>query len=164
LTPNSYLIPIELASAHAPVGIMTLKNRTLTPVAQFFMDCAREVAKPMAMPRRRQLQRAWSLVLPAAWISIKMAQDAASQWAAIDLGGGPRRAAIAEAVATLKADMAADVAEARVAVAEAQVAIARLRETLACDRAKAVLDLPALPSTRRSDLNWKSKKSWTAVP
>jgi DNA-binding transcriptional LysR family regulator len=51
-------LPIELTSAHAPVGIMTLKNRTLTPVAQLFMDCAREVAKPMAMPRRRQLQRA----------------------------------------------------------------------------------------------------------
>jgi hypothetical protein len=39
------------------IGIITLKNRTLTPVAQLFIDCAREVAKPMAMPRRRQLQR-----------------------------------------------------------------------------------------------------------
>jgi DNA-binding transcriptional LysR family regulator len=51
-------LPIELASAHTPVGIVTLKNRTLTPVAQLFIDCAREVAKPMAMPRRRQLQKA----------------------------------------------------------------------------------------------------------
>jgi DNA-binding transcriptional LysR family regulator len=50
-------LPIELASAHRSVGIVTLKNRTLTPVAQLFIDCAREVAKPMAMPRRRQLQK-----------------------------------------------------------------------------------------------------------
>jgi hypothetical protein len=31
-----------------PIGIVTLKNRTLTPVAQLFIDCAREVAKPLA--------------------------------------------------------------------------------------------------------------------
>jgi DNA-binding transcriptional LysR family regulator len=53
-------LPIELASAHRSVGIVTLKNRTLTPVAQLFLDCAREMAKPMAMPRRRQLQKARS--------------------------------------------------------------------------------------------------------
>jgi len=53
-------LPIELASARAAVGIVTLKNRTLTPVAQLFLDCAREVAKPMTMPRRRQLQKARS--------------------------------------------------------------------------------------------------------
>jgi hypothetical protein len=51
-------LPIDLASAHTPVGIVTLKNRTLTPVAQLFLDCVREVAKPMAMARRRQLQKA----------------------------------------------------------------------------------------------------------
>jgi len=50
-------LPIELASAHTPVGIVTLKNRTLTPVAELFFHCARELAKPMAMPRRRQLQK-----------------------------------------------------------------------------------------------------------
>jgi DNA-binding transcriptional LysR family regulator len=53
-------LPIELAGAHPRVGIVTLKNRTLTPVAQLFLDCAREVAKPMSMPRRRQLQKARS--------------------------------------------------------------------------------------------------------
>jgi hypothetical protein len=51
-------LPIELPSAHTRIGIVTLKNRTLTPVAQLFLDCAREAAKPMAMPRRRQLQKA----------------------------------------------------------------------------------------------------------
>jgi hypothetical protein len=32
-----------------PNGIVTLKNRTLSPVAQLFIDCAREVAKPLAV-------------------------------------------------------------------------------------------------------------------
>jgi hypothetical protein len=51
------VLPIDLA-ASGPVGIITLKNRTLTPAAQLFIDCARGVEKPMAMPRRRQLRRA----------------------------------------------------------------------------------------------------------
>jgi len=29
------------------VGIMTVKNRTLSPVAKLFIECAREVAKPL---------------------------------------------------------------------------------------------------------------------
>lgn len=52
------VLPIDLAAASGPVGIITLKNRTLTPAAQLFIDCAREVAKPMAKPRRRQLRKA----------------------------------------------------------------------------------------------------------
>jgi hypothetical protein len=31
-----------------PIGIVTLKNRTLSPVAQLFIEHAREVAKPLA--------------------------------------------------------------------------------------------------------------------
>jgi DNA-binding transcriptional LysR family regulator len=38
-------LPINLPNIQIPVGIITLKNRTLTPVAQLFIDCAREVAK-----------------------------------------------------------------------------------------------------------------------
>jgi DNA-binding transcriptional LysR family regulator len=38
-------LPISLPKTHRPVAIITLKNRTLTPVAQLFIDCAREVAK-----------------------------------------------------------------------------------------------------------------------
>jgi hypothetical protein len=34
--------------ARLPSGIVTLKNRALSPVAQLFIDCAREVAKPLA--------------------------------------------------------------------------------------------------------------------
>ncbi len=28
---------------------MTLKNRTISPVAQLFLDCAREVVKPLLL-------------------------------------------------------------------------------------------------------------------
>ena len=31
---------------------MTLKSRTLTPVTQLFIDCAREVVKPLANKNR----------------------------------------------------------------------------------------------------------------
>jgi DNA-binding transcriptional LysR family regulator len=46
------VLPIELTKAHGSVGIVTLKNRTLTPVAQLFIDCAREVAMAPARGRR----------------------------------------------------------------------------------------------------------------
>ena len=42
------VLPVELPMARLPNGIVTLKNRTLSPVAQLFIDCAREVAKPLA--------------------------------------------------------------------------------------------------------------------
>jgi DNA-binding transcriptional LysR family regulator len=38
-------LPIELPTTNRPIGVVTLKNRTLTPVAQRFLDCAREVAR-----------------------------------------------------------------------------------------------------------------------
>ena len=41
-------LPVTLPLPRTPVGIMTLKNRTLSPVAQLFIDSAREVAKPLA--------------------------------------------------------------------------------------------------------------------
>jgi DNA-binding transcriptional LysR family regulator len=41
-------LPVNLLATQWPVGIVTLKNRTLTPVAQLFIDCAREAAKPLA--------------------------------------------------------------------------------------------------------------------
>src|SRR5262249_17287485 len=52
-------LPVNLAKATRPAGIVTLKNRTLTPAAQLFIDCAREVAKPLPIrksvsSRRRQ--------------------------------------------------------------------------------------------------------------
>jgi DNA-binding transcriptional LysR family regulator len=44
-------LPVELLMTQRPVSIITLKNRALTPVAQLFIDCAREVAKPLAGER-----------------------------------------------------------------------------------------------------------------
>jgi DNA-binding transcriptional LysR family regulator len=59
LLPNSLLqlnpqrisfkvLPIELPAETGSVGITTLKNRTLSPVARLFAEHAREVAKPLA--------------------------------------------------------------------------------------------------------------------
>ncbi len=44
------ILPVEMA-AHTPVGIATLRNRTISPVVQLFIDCAREVAKTMNPPK-----------------------------------------------------------------------------------------------------------------
>jgi DNA-binding transcriptional LysR family regulator len=45
------LLPIELPVELAPVGILTLKNRTISPVAQLFFESARLVARPLARSR-----------------------------------------------------------------------------------------------------------------
>jgi len=43
------LLPVEFpTTTHGQTGIMTLKNRTLSPLAQRFIECAREVAKSLA--------------------------------------------------------------------------------------------------------------------
>jgi hypothetical protein len=42
------MVPVELSLRPMPIGIFTLKNRTLSPAAQLFIDSAREVAKPLA--------------------------------------------------------------------------------------------------------------------
>jgi DNA-binding transcriptional LysR family regulator len=41
-------LPIALPETRASVSIITLKGRTLSPVARVFAECAREVAKPVA--------------------------------------------------------------------------------------------------------------------
>jgi DNA-binding transcriptional LysR family regulator len=46
--PEIKVLPVKLQHARAPAGIVTLKNRTLSPVVQLFIDEAREVAKPLA--------------------------------------------------------------------------------------------------------------------
>src|SRR5262245_4295712 len=46
--PEIRVLPVEPQMAKMAVGVVTLKNRTLGPVAQLFIDCAREVAKPLA--------------------------------------------------------------------------------------------------------------------
>ena len=44
------ILPIKVPAKPRPVAIMGLKNRTLSPVARIFVDCARTVAR--AMPAR----------------------------------------------------------------------------------------------------------------
>ena len=39
---------IDLPTTSRPLAIVTLKHRTLSPVAQLFIDCARAAAKPLA--------------------------------------------------------------------------------------------------------------------
>jgi DNA-binding transcriptional LysR family regulator len=46
--PEIKVLPIELPMACLPVGIVILKNRTLSPVARLFIEQAHEVAKPLA--------------------------------------------------------------------------------------------------------------------
>jgi DNA-binding transcriptional LysR family regulator len=46
--PEIKVLPVELQHARVPIGIVTLKNRTLSPVVQLFINTAREVAKPLA--------------------------------------------------------------------------------------------------------------------
>ena len=40
-------LPVELPIPPWPVTITTMKKRTISPIAQFFFKCAREVAKPL---------------------------------------------------------------------------------------------------------------------
>jgi DNA-binding transcriptional LysR family regulator len=47
------LLPVELRGDPYATGIITLKNRTLSPLAQLFITCAREVAKPLAKSHAR---------------------------------------------------------------------------------------------------------------
>jgi DNA-binding transcriptional LysR family regulator len=42
------MLPVELPTTQREMGIITLKHRTLSPLAQLFIDCAREVAKGQA--------------------------------------------------------------------------------------------------------------------
>jgi len=42
------VLPVELPTESTPIGILTLRNRTLSPIAQLLIENAREVAKPLA--------------------------------------------------------------------------------------------------------------------
>jgi DNA-binding transcriptional LysR family regulator len=50
--PELKVLPVKLPVAHVPNGIVTLKNRTLSPVARLFIEHAREVAQPLAKGKR----------------------------------------------------------------------------------------------------------------
>ena len=46
--PELKVLPVTLPMTLVPVGIVTLKNRTLSPVAKLFIDHAHDVARPLA--------------------------------------------------------------------------------------------------------------------
>jgi len=41
------VLPIELPTTRRQIGIITLKNRTPSPLAELFIKCAREITKPL---------------------------------------------------------------------------------------------------------------------
>jgi DNA-binding transcriptional LysR family regulator len=49
--PSVKALPVELVDPRGPMAIITLKNRTLSPLAELFIKTARAVAKPL--PRSR---------------------------------------------------------------------------------------------------------------
>jgi DNA-binding transcriptional LysR family regulator len=51
--PPFKIVPVELPVPPWPVGIMTLKNRTISPVAQLFVDTAREIGQSLNCPPLR---------------------------------------------------------------------------------------------------------------
>jgi DNA-binding transcriptional LysR family regulator len=46
--PEIKILPVALPISRVPIAVVTLTTRTLSPVAQLFIDCAREVAKPLS--------------------------------------------------------------------------------------------------------------------
>jgi DNA-binding transcriptional LysR family regulator len=46
--PSLKVLPVKFPTTRRRIGIITLKNRTLSPLAQVFVDVARELAKPLA--------------------------------------------------------------------------------------------------------------------
>jgi DNA-binding transcriptional LysR family regulator len=51
------ILPVELPARPWPVGIVTLKHRTLSPLVERFIKCAREVATSMTGKLSRQAVR-----------------------------------------------------------------------------------------------------------
>jgi hypothetical protein len=49
--PSLQALPVELEGARATTAIMTLNNRTLSPLAELFIKTARAVSKPLAKAR-----------------------------------------------------------------------------------------------------------------
>jgi DNA-binding transcriptional LysR family regulator len=47
INPRIKMLPVELPLRPMPIGVITAKNRTLSPAAQLFIDCAHEIAKPL---------------------------------------------------------------------------------------------------------------------
>jgi DNA-binding transcriptional LysR family regulator len=50
--PSVKVLPVELPTTPRPSAIITLKHRTLSPLAQLFVQTARELARPLANRQR----------------------------------------------------------------------------------------------------------------
>ncbi len=46
--PPLRALPVALPNPRMPIGIVTLKDRMLTPLAQLFIESIRAITKPMA--------------------------------------------------------------------------------------------------------------------
>jgi DNA-binding transcriptional LysR family regulator len=46
-TSGLRVLPVDLPTTWRSIGVITLKNRTRSPLTQLFIDCARQVAKPL---------------------------------------------------------------------------------------------------------------------
>lgn len=46
------MLPVDVPAPPWPVTVMTLRNRTLSPVVERFIECARQVTKPLARKER----------------------------------------------------------------------------------------------------------------
>jgi DNA-binding transcriptional LysR family regulator len=53
MRPLFTVLPVELPTISRPAGIVTLKGRTLSPLAERFIACAREIAEPMLVEADR---------------------------------------------------------------------------------------------------------------
>jgi DNA-binding transcriptional LysR family regulator len=47
------VLPVDFVTRFFQVAVVTLKNRTLSPVVQTFIDCVREAARPLARDNPR---------------------------------------------------------------------------------------------------------------
>jgi DNA-binding transcriptional LysR family regulator len=51
------ILPIKLPRWHVPTRVITLKHRTLSPLAQLFIESLRKLSKPLARERQRSHRR-----------------------------------------------------------------------------------------------------------
>jgi DNA-binding transcriptional LysR family regulator len=49
--PRLKALPVELPNPQMPIGIVTLKDRMLTPLAQLFIENIRAITRPLARAR-----------------------------------------------------------------------------------------------------------------
>jgi hypothetical protein len=48
------VLPVEMPAQMWPIGIVTLKGRTPNPAQRLLVECAQEIAKPLAGKRVSQ--------------------------------------------------------------------------------------------------------------